>query len=263
MHTEWYHYVLAVAAGFIAGGINTLAGSGSLITLPMLLFLGLPANIANGTNRIGIFTQTLISVFTFKKAGKFSLSGSQWMIIPALAGALIGAQVAVGLTEGMMKIIIGLVMLLMLYFVLSNSERWLRETSETHEGKKKIISILLYILVGFYGGFIQVGVGIFLLSTLVIYGKYSITHANAVKNLIVFCYTLPVLIIFIYHGQVNWGIGSLLAIGQGMGAWFSVRYATGFKNANVWIRRLLVIIILISVLKTFNVFHYMASFFSK
>ncbi len=64
---EWYIYLAIILVGIIAGFINTHAGSGSLLTLPLLMFLGLPANIANGTNRVAIFLQNIVAVGSFKK----------------------------------------------------------------------------------------------------------------------------------------------------------------------------------------------------
>ena len=96
---EWYVWVLTILGGFAAGFINTLAGSGSLITLPILIFLGLPANVANGTNRVGALLQTVVSVITFKRRGNFDLKGSQWLIFPAVLGSIPGALIAVDLND--------------------------------------------------------------------------------------------------------------------------------------------------------------------
>ena len=110
---DWEIFLLIVC-GFIAGVINTLAGSGSLFTLPILLFLGLPANIANGTNRVGILLQTLVGAFTLYRGGKIKLSGDLKFIVPVTLGSVTGAMVAVGIDEGVLRNVIGWVMLLLL-----------------------------------------------------------------------------------------------------------------------------------------------------
>ncbi|HEX5421035.1 MAG TPA: sulfite exporter TauE/SafE family protein, partial [Gammaproteobacteria bacterium] len=112
--------LLAVpVVGFVAGFINTLAGSGSLVTLPILILLGLPANIANGTNRVGVVAQGLVAVSTFRRRGALDLAGSLRPLLPAIAGSVVGAELAVGLNEAVLRRMIGVLMLVMLVIVLA------------------------------------------------------------------------------------------------------------------------------------------------
>jgi len=110
----WYIYALALLAGSVAGAINTLAGSGSLITLPVLVFLGLPPTVANGTNRVGVLLQNVIGMVTLRRGGKLPLTGSGWYVVPTLIGAGAGAYVASQVDDRAMNWVIGVVMLLML-----------------------------------------------------------------------------------------------------------------------------------------------------
>ena len=248
---EWYVWVLTILGGFAAGFINTLAGSGSLITLPILIFLGLPANVANGTNRVGALLQTIVSVITFKRRGNFDLKGSQWLIFPAVLGSIPGALIAVDLNEEVMTYTIGSVMLLMLAPVMTNRSKWLRETSGySNIGKGWIVFV--FSMLGAYGGFIQTGVGIFLLSAMVLIANYSVNHSNVLKNVIVLCYTLPTIIIFIVNGQVNWVFGLLMASGQMLGSWIAARFAMEHEGANSWVRILLVLMIVVSAIELFG-----------
>jgi len=249
---EWYIYVLSIIGGFLAGFINTLAGSGSLITLPILIFLGLPANIANGTNRLGVVLQTAVAVITLKKKGAIKLSGSQWLIIPAMIGAVPGAYIAIDLTDQVLKNVIGIIMLIMLIPIFLNSNKWLRESAGGGESYKKISVIFVFFLIGAYGGFIQAGVGIFLLSGLVLLANFTLNHSNALKNLIVFCFSIPALFVFLANGQVNWELGLLLASGQMLGSWIAVRFVIDYKHANVWVRRLLIVMIAASAAHLFG-----------
>ncbi|PCJ83460.1 MAG: hypothetical protein COA57_11175 [Flavobacteriales bacterium] len=248
---EWYTYLLAIAGGFAAGFINTLAGSGSLITLPILIFLGLPANVANGTNRIGVFFQCLVSVLTFKKAGKLNLSGTGFLILPTIAGALIGALIAVDLNENTMKTLIAVVMALLLIPILRSKKSWIQESSTTKNTNPILLGCVFFII-GIYGGFIQAGIGIFMLSAMVLLAGLDFGKSNVLKNFIVLCYTLPAIFIFIVNNQVDWWLGGLLTIGQATGGWVSARFATKSKNANVWVRRLLIAMILVSVFELFG-----------
>ncbi|MEZ4861587.1 MAG: sulfite exporter TauE/SafE family protein [Caldilineaceae bacterium] len=253
MAIGWYAYPLAIIAGIVAGIINTLAGSGSLVTLPMLVFLGLPANVANGTNRIGVLLQNVVGISTFYQRGQLDLRGGLWLVGPAVLGSIIGARIAVDLNERWMNYTIGAVMVIMLFVILLKPDRWLRQQSVVQSGRPSLLTLGIFLLVGAYGGFIQAGVGIFLLAAMVLGTGYTLVHANAIKLLIVFAFTIPALAIFFVNGQVNWGLGLLMAVGQSIGAWLAATFATSNKDANRWVRRLLITVIIVSILKFFGV----------
>lgn len=246
---QWYVYLLAIAAGAVAGVINTLAGSGSLVTLPLLVFLGLPADVANGTNRVGVLLQNVVGIFVFRRGGLSQSQGSRWIIVPAVAGALLGAGIATVLDKSTMERAIAVVMVIMLVVLISNPKRWLREKSEAVAGRPGIGVILLYFVIGIYGGFIQAGVGVLLLSGLVLASRYSLNHANMIKLTIVLLMAIIALPVFMFNGQVDWGLGALMAVGQAIGAWAAANYATRVPNANLWVRRLLIVIVVISIVR--------------
>ncbi len=122
---EWYTYLAVIAAGFGAGFINTLAGSGSLITLPLLIFLGLPANVANGTNRVGVLFQNIISTESFRRQQVLDARGAWLLGLPAIVGSIIGAKIAVDLDEALMRQVIGVLMIVMLVVIIIRPKRWL------------------------------------------------------------------------------------------------------------------------------------------
>jgi len=246
---QFYIYLLAIAAGALAGVINTLAGSGSLVTLPMLVFLGLPADVANGTNRVGVLLQNVVGITVFRRSGYSQSGGSWWLVGPSVAGALLGAWIATVLDRAAMELAIGVVMLVMLVVLIANPKRWLREKSEVVQGRPNVGTILIFFVIGIYGGFIQAGVGVLLLSALVLGVGYSLNHANMIKLVIVLMMALIALPVFVFNQQVDWGLGFLMAIGQAIGAWLAANYATRVPNANVWVRRLLIVIVLISIVR--------------
>ncbi len=252
MHITPLQYVLAILAGILAGIINTLAGSGSLVTLPMLVFLGLPPNVANGTNRVGVLFQNIVGLTTYQRSGKLDLRGGLWLSAPAVLGSLVGAQIAVNLDKRAMNMAIGTVMLVMLFVILLDPKRWLREQSDFKAGRPSWGTLGLFFLIGIYGGFIQAGVGIFLLAALVLGAHYSLIHANGVKLLIVLTFTVSALFVFVFNHQVNWALGFLMAIGQSMGAWLAARFATRSPNASIWVRRLLIAVVVVSIFKFFG-----------
>jgi uncharacterized membrane protein YfcA len=245
----WYIYLLAIAAGVVAGIINTLAGSGSLVTLPMLAVLGLPADLANGTNRVGVLLQNVVGIATYRRSESVSITEQRWLIWPTVAGALVGATIAVFLDKSSMQLAIGIVMVVMLFVILMNPKQWLRETSEAVPHRPGWIKLLVFFAIGIYGGFIQAGVGILLLSAMVLGAGFTMNQANLIKLVIVLIFTLFVLPVFVFCEKVNWPIGVLMAIGQGIGAWLAARYATRVPNANVWIRRLLIVLVSVGIVK--------------
>ena len=242
--SPWYLYLAVIAAGFMSGFINTLAGSGSLVTLPLLIFLGLPATIANGTNRVAILLQNVVGVTSFDRQGILDRRGTLVLGTPMVVGALVGANIAVNLDEILMRRTIGVLMLVMLVVILIQPERWLRGKLQRLEGWPAWWQFGLFFVIGIYGGFIQAGVGIFLLAGLVLGVGYDLVRANAVKVGVVLVFTFFALGVFIFNDQVDWGIGLVLALGSMMGAWTAARVAVD-KGA-AWVRRLLIAVVVIS-----------------
>jgi uncharacterized membrane protein YfcA len=210
-------------AGVFAGFVNTLAGSGSLVTLPLLILLGLPANVANGTNRVGVVMQNVVAVTTFRQLGALESRGTWKIVAASVAGSVLGAQLAVDLDEALLRKIIGALMLVMIVVMFIQPERWLEEHAARKE--RLWVELPVFFAIGVYGGFLQAGVGIFLIAALVLGSGFNLVTANGVKNLMVLVFTAAALVVFIVHDQVNWTLGLLLAAGQSVGAWFAARLA--------------------------------------
>jgi hypothetical protein len=241
---EWYLYPAVVGAGFLCGFINTLAGSGSLITLPLLIFLGLPANVANGTNRVAILFQNVVGVSSFKKQGVLDVRGGIMLAIPAVIGAILGAQIAVNLDQETMRRVIGALMVIMLVVVLVRPKRWLEGRSGDQQNRW--LQVAIFFAIGVYGGFIQAGVGIFLLAGLVLGAGYDLVRANAVKVLIILAFTIFALVVFVINGQVRWSVGLILAVGNMLGAWVAAKMAV--KRGAKFVRWLLIGVLVISAI---------------
>ena len=210
--------------GFAAGFINTLAGSGSLLTLPILILLGLPANVANGTNRVGVVLQNIVAVATFRQRGALPLAGSWKLIVPSVVGADDGAELAVDLDEQLLRQTISVLMIVLIVVMLLKPERWIAEHATPRE-PRLFVEVPLFFAIGVYGGFIQVSVGLFLLAGLVLGAGYNLVGANALKNLIVLVFTVAALVVFVVNSQVDWTLGLLLGAGQAVGAWVAARSA--------------------------------------
>lgn len=249
---EWYAYPAIIAVGFIAGFINVMAGSGSLLTLPLLMFLGLPANVANGTNRIAIFLQNVVAVGSFKKQKVFEYREGLWLVIPATAGSLIGALLAVNFNERILSLFIGGLLIFMFFIILLKPERWIKEQAGTVDGSPRFWRIVIFFFIGIYGGFIQAGVGFFLLAGLVLAVGTDLVKANALKVFIILIYTGFALVIFFINGQVDLRVGLILAVGNMLGAWIGARTAVSWGPK--FVRIILLLAIFVSALKILGVF---------
>ncbi len=247
---EWYIYILVIVVGIVAGFINTIAGSGSLLTLPLLMFLGLPAVSANGTNRIGILFQSLISTGSFRKQKVLDTKVSFSLAVPAVIGSFFGAMVAVDLNEETMEKTIGGLLAFMFIIILLKPSSWIKP----QEGGGHLpywIQAPIFFIIGIYGGFVQAGVGFFLLAGLVLGCRYDLVKANAIKAFIILFFTVVALIVFIINNQVNYFIGLILAIGNMIGAYIGAKYAV--KWGGEVIRYFLLIALLASSIKLLGI----------
>jgi uncharacterized membrane protein YfcA len=243
---EWYLYLVVVAVGIVAGIINTLAAGGSLLTLPVLMALGLPPNMANGTNRIAIFLQNVVGVRQFHKEKVMDFPSGFKVGIPAAAGAIAGAFIAVNLNDEVMKLAIAGVMILVFFLILLKPNRWIN-SHESHPPIPYWVQVIVFFFVGVYGGFIQAGVGFFLLTSLVLGSGFELVKANALKLLIILLYTPLALLIFFMNGDVNLWLGLVLAVGNMTGAWIGTKIAV--KWGAVLIRYFVLVAILVASTK--------------
>ena len=244
---EWYMILAVVGVGFIAGFINTLAGSGSLLTLPLLMFLGLSPNMANGTNRIAILLQNVVGVGSFKQQKVLSFRQGLWFAVPAVVGSIIGAQIANFLNEDIMRKVIGSLLLVMFFFVLYKPEVWIKGRVGDVTPKASFIQIVIFFFIGMYGGFIQAGVGFFLLAGLVLGAGIDLVKANALKVFIVLLYTPFALAVFIINDMVDYKLGLILAVGNMLGAFVASRIAVSWGAK--FVRYVLLITIFVAALQ--------------
>jgi len=245
-------YLLIWIAGVLVGFINTLSGNGSVISLPLLIFAGLPANVANGTNRVGIALQNMVGAASFYQKKVLDVRAAFILGIPAVIGSLAGSKIAVSLDETILRRVIGAAMVLMLILILARPRRWLHGKVEVLQGIPHWHHFLIFFAIGLYGGFIQIGVGIFLLSGLVLGLGYNLVRANAVKVGINFLFTVASLLVFQSSGQVEWIPGLVLAAGTGVGAWFAARVAV--EKGAALVHRLLIAVVIISALYLLGLF---------
>ncbi|MFN8208046.1 MAG: sulfite exporter TauE/SafE family protein [Bacteroidales bacterium] len=248
---EWFEVAAVLLVGFAAGFINTISGSGSLLTLPLLIFLGLPAPVANGTNRVSILFQTSISSFGYHRRKLLNLKKGLSLAVPATLGALAGAVIAADLDEKILKQAIGVLLLCMLVIILIKPERWFKPAGIPQPTRMGPWQWLILFVIGIYGGFIQAGVGFLLLAGLVWGNKLDVVTANVYKNFIVLCFTLVALVVFLWNGQVSFLPGIVLATGSSAGAWLAVKLS--IKKGPAFISWFLVIMIIVSAFQLMDV----------
>lgn len=218
-----FDIALLTMAGLIAGVINTLAGGGSLLSVPLLVFVGLPGDIANGTNRIGVMAQNVTSMRAFARAGMSGLQDSIPVLVPVMLGSLIGAIVVARLDASDFERVFGVAMLLLLIPTLRGGlARPGDKTAPPPWGPA--VRHAVFLAIGVYGGAIQAGVGLVLLVALQRAG-FDLVRANGIKVVVVFALTAVAIPVFIVADQVAWLPAACLVAGFGLGGRVGVHVA--------------------------------------
>lgn len=240
-------YALLILAGFAAGFINTVAGGGTLLTMPMLIFMGLPPSVANGTNRIAIAIQTAIGVAGFKSKGVSTYPFSLYLGLTALAGSLIGAQIAVDIKGETFNKILAFIMIGVVILMILKPKVSVEEIVERTQGKYLHISMVIFFFLGIYGGFINAGIGFMMLIVLPYINRISLVKANATKVAVVCIYTLGAVLMFALNDKINWKYGLILTIGNATGAWISSRWSV--KKGDETIKIIVIVMICVMAVK--------------
>ena len=220
-----YIYIIIFISGVIAGIINTLAGGGTLLTLPILIFSGLPPNIANGTNRVGLLIQSIFGTVGYHSKGIYSYPFSIYLGLSSLIGALIGAQIAIDINPYMFNKILSIVMITMVSIMLIGKKSFEVNLPERTSGKYLVFSLVAFFFIGIYGGFINAGIGFIIMFFLNQVNRLPLVKTNATKVFLVLIYSSGALLLFAFNDAVDWKLGFILALGSSIGAWWSSRWS--------------------------------------
>ncbi|MBU2713117.1 sulfite exporter TauE/SafE family protein [Zooshikella sp. WH53] len=237
-----------IGAGFFAGFINTIAGGGSMLTLPALMLLGIPADVANATNRVSVFLQCLTGMKGFHSHNQLDIPAIKSIVTPTLLGSLLGALSAAWLPNALLKPVL-LVTMISIAFLMLVKPALIQSKSENTvlNVTQHKLSWWALFATGAYGGFIQAGVGFLLIAALSGVLRYDLVRANALKLACTASFTLVALVVFIIHDLVLWVPGLLVAIGSMAGAYVSVKFAVSVPQAILrWLLLILVLIFCIA-----------------
>lgn len=237
---NWIEIAVLIFSGLAVGFINTLAGGGSVISLSVLMLMGLPAPVANGTNRIAVTIQTLTAATVFKKKKVLDLKKGTILGIPSAIGSLLGAYIAVDINEATFEKAFAVIMLIMLVFVFYNPDKYIYGKQHLVDKKVTPLQWLIFFVIGIYGGFVHVGIGYFLLAALVLNAGYDLVRANAVKVLIVLMYMPFSFLVFLWMSDINWTYGLVMMIGSVAGAFIASHMAV--KKGIVFVKWSIVVV---------------------
>ena len=212
---------LLIIVGIGSGFLNIMAGGGSTFTLPLLIFLGMDTALANGTNRVAILIQNLSGVASFHRQEYSEFTHSFKISLWTLPGAILGAMLAIKISDELFETILGVVIIGIIVTMFVSPTGGKKHKSDTPTRSRLIYPAMLFT--GFYGGFVQVGVGFVLMAALYHILRLNLVRVNMHKVFIVLMYTLPVIVVFVLADKVDWRAGLILGAGNAVGAWWSAR----------------------------------------
>ena len=235
-------YLLLLIGGMAAGFINTLASSGSAISLPIFLFLGFPPHIANATNRLNVLAAAYASTVVFARQRKIDWAHVPQVLVPTVAGAVLGAVVADWLPDRDLKGVIVLAVIMSLLMILIGANRFLRSEAPARRTFGPL-QIGLLFLVGIWAGLIVLDSYTYLLLTLVLAVGYDLVGANALKAITGLGFSIATIVWFAGRAEIAWLAGGIMSLGSIVGAWAGAKLAAR-ERSKVWVFRVLVITIL-------------------
>jgi len=207
--------LILFSVGLLSGVLNVIAGGGSSLTLPVLIFLGLESAVANGTNRIGLIFQNISAILGFEQTRVNDFRYSLIYSLFTLPGAILGAFASIRIGDELFRKLLGFILIFIIFSMFLNPVRGRQVQSQPD----KWWTYLALFGIGFYGGFIQVGVGFLIMASLYHLAGLPLVKVNVHKVFIVLVYTLPVLLVFLINDKIDWMLGLVLAGGNALGGW--------------------------------------------
>lgn len=234
---EWYEYLLIIAVGFLAAFLNTIGGGGSLFSVPILTFMGLPITSANATSRVALLFQNIFAVGGFRSKGvELPWPYSMYLGFSSLFGGLLGSYLASMIADEIFTRIFVFVMIGAVLLIIYDPFK--TGGNEKLDARSQIIGTILFFFIGIYGGFVQAGIGFIVMAVLSTVNRLNLTKTNYVKVFAAIVYTGVSVIVFAIEGKVLWATGLILAIGHALGGWYASRWSV--TAGEHWIKRIMI-----------------------
>ena len=248
MDLSLWQAALLTAVGIVAGFLNVMAGGGSLLTIPVMVFMGIPGPVANGTNRIAILAQNLTAITAFFRRGfadfKLSLSLAACAVPGAVAGAMVGVQLDGPWFNRILAIVMVAVMLIMQF---GNNKA--QDNQGLPSRQQLVRGHLMMIGVGFWGGFIQIGVGFIIMPVLNRVMGLDLVRTNMHKVCIVAVYTVAALLVYASQVQILWLVGAALALGISIGGYLGAHFTVSRGEALIrWVLNSVLLVFVVKLL---------------
>ncbi|KKK34656.1 hypothetical protein WN59_06350 [Salinicoccus sediminis] len=234
--------VIAVLfVGVIVGFVNIVSAGGSMLTLPLLIFFGLPSNVANGTNRIAIMVQNVFALYQFQKKGHLNWRLGLLLAIPATIASIYGAEIAVNIAHGTFDTLLATFMIIFVILLIIKPQRYIE--GKINPKVSLVLLFLAFILIGIYGGALQAGVGFFIILTLlVLVPRIPMADMHGIKTMVVTIYISVSTFVFIANDLVNWKFAAALSAGSAIGGFMGGKYASVLPDK--LLQRILIIAII-------------------
>lgn len=257
---DWHIAVVLLVSGTLVGIINTLAGGGSIITMTMFMAFGLPINVANGTNRIAVLMQNLAATVTFIRKKSFDLKHGFLLSIPVILGNIAGSFVASYINEWVFKICFGVTLLVIMVYLLLDSRLNMKAG---HRLEIKPLHYLWFFFIGFYGGYIYIGIGYLILAIALWLMRMDLVTANAIKGFVILLATPFSLAVFMIMGNVDYTFGLIHGAGNMIGSFLASHYMAGWGKNFIKIFMAIIVGIcfadLVGVISLHDIFYSMLS----
>lgn len=246
MTVDIYLISLFLFCGLLSGLMNTLASSGSAITLPIMIFFGVPPSMANATNRLPILVGSTISVYNFHRSKDIIWSKTLLISIPLFFGVIVGTVCTNFIDSTKLQWILLVAMLFSFVLIITNSSKILKGRS-LFKTNISIKNHIVFFLIGIWAGLIVLDSAILILFELILACGFDLTKANPIKNFLLIIISLVSLLIFAYNGLINWQIGLVLSIGSFFGGYWGSKIAH-MENVKKWVYRILIVIITFEII---------------
>ena len=223
---DWNVTVLLLVSGVVVGIINTLGGGGSVITMALYMAMGIPVAVANGTNRIAVVMQNFSATIAFMRKSMVDIKNSLLLGLPTILGTIAGSLFALDVSDKTFKVCLSLVLAIILVYLILD-----RDQAPKKEGHKLHVRwwhYPIFFLVGFYGGYIYIGLGFLILAVTIWTMKLDIVTANVLKGCVIFISTPFALAVFMYNGQVDYVAGLVHGVGNILGAILASHWAVSW-----------------------------------